>query len=791
MNTRRFERGFALPTVVITAVILMMLLAGGLSTVTNVRKALSEQYYIGLAREAAEAGVAYAQSCADKNIAAGASTGWGYDATTLQTGDLCNGSFPAGVNCTSSPTATTDQCYVYYNASTSPGVRTNFSIAAVAITGTTTYMIQSTGTVSLYGSAGTSYKSYSSMSFVRAGIQTSFANVAFGYSSTTGAFFGAIYPDGHIGAVGYNGDGQLGNGTITASATPRVFALPGGVRALSLYSSFLSVGRHMIAIGSDGKAYGAGANANGELGNNTTAAQQTTPIALNLANNAATPIPSPIYGTMLKYVVFVQSGNHNIYAAGLCDNGQLGTTYTISGCTDKHVFTRVALPSPVGASTYPKEPLQGSSQAALDNQSFVSTHGPYFATDRYTSVIIMQDGSVYAWGANDYGQIGDGTTTDRATPVRIGATIFGTGGITTAVQVANDGEEIYILGANGDVYAAGRNYHDALAGAPAPVESSTGLCIDDPGSSTTPGVTIRIHTCNGSGAQDVEWVQDAAGAPTSRGTVRIHPNASTTLCLENKNAVGTNGNPIILDTCDGSAQQGWWYIDDATGRYLENPNTGKCLDNPGNSSTSDTNLRLWTCNYTDAQDWIIQPSSTLSKVPISGVKRIATDQFTVMFLKTDNTVWGAGGNHMGQLGSGAIYNGNPFLMQFNLTAAKAGGAIPVDIKTTMVGTQTDPYANSYVVMSDGSVWGAGGNSFGQLGDGTTTDRSIPVEMSLPIGVVAKNVQSGLGTTVVYTQKRIVYTVGNNASGQLGDGTTTNRSTPVLGQYINVLPTIMY
>ena len=153
MNTRRFERGFALPTVVITAVILMMLLAGGLSTVTNVRKALSEQYYIGLAREAAEAGVAYAQSCADKNIAAGASTGWGYDATTLQTGDLCNGSFPAGVNCTSSPTATTDQCYVYYNASTSPGVRTNFSIAAVAITGTTTYMIQSTGTVSLYGSA--------------------------------------------------------------------------------------------------------------------------------------------------------------------------------------------------------------------------------------------------------------------------------------------------------------------------------------------------------------------------------------------------------------------------------------------------------------------------------------------------------------------------------------------------------------------------------------------------------------------------------------------------------------
>ena len=793
MNKRRFEQAFALPTVVITAVILMMLLVGGLSSVTSVRRGLNEQYYASLAREAAESGVSFAESCVDRNLGNGSSTGWGYDASTLETGDTCNGSFPSGVDCVGAPTADTDQCYVHYDMSGSPGVRSNFSIGAVSLPASGTYTINVTGTVSLYNSSGAVYKTYTSQSFSRTGVQPSFLQVAFGYSSTVGAFFGTIDPNGGVKATGYNVDGQLGNSTTTNALSPVVFGIPSTVRATALYSSFLSVGRHMVAITKNKSspygivAYGAGANANGELGNNTTAAQQSTPIALSI------PSGNPLYATMLKYVVFVQTDTHNIYASGLCDNGQLGTTYTISGCTDKHVFTRVALPSPVGASTYPMEPMQGTSPSALINQQYVATHGPYFSADRYTSLVIMQDGSVYSWGANDYGQIGDGTTTDRATPVRIGAGIFGTGGTTTAVQVANDGEEIYILGADGNVYGAGRNYHDALAGAPAPVQSATNLCWDDPSSSTTPGQRVRIHTCNATAAQDIQWVPSASGTYAAGGSIRFNIGA-TTLCFENQNNVAATSNPIVTAVCDGSPEQQWKYVDDGVNlRHVESVGApGYCIDNPGNSATSDTDTRLWTCNFTAAQEWDIQQQPALTKLPISGVARMATDQFTIMFLKTDGTVWAAGGNHMGQIGNGISYAGSPFLMKFNLSGATASGATVVDICTTLVGTQTDYWANSYVVMSDGTVWGAGGNTFGQLGIGSTsTIVSTPVKMQLPTGVQATAVMSGLGTTVVFTTKHKIYTVGNNITGQIGDGTATNRSTPILGQYTNVLPGIVY
>ena len=65
------------------------------------------------------------------------------------------------------------------------------------------------------------------------------------------------------------------------------------------------------------------------------------------------------------------------------------------------------------------------------------------------------------------------------------------------------------------------------------------------------------------------------------------------------------------------------------------------------------------------------------------------------------------------------------------------------------------------------------------------------KMNLPSGVVAASVQSGLGTAVVLTAGGKVYTVGNNSSGQLGDGTTVNSSTPQARQYVNVLPPIIF
>lgn len=98
-----------------------------------------------------------------------------------------------------------------------------------------------------------------------------------------------------------------------------------------------------------------------------------------------------------------------------------------------------------------------------------------------------------------------------------------------------------------------------------------------------------------------------------------------------------------------------------------------------------------------------------------------------------------------------------------------------------------------MVGDNGRVYGAGSNVFGQLGDGTTTDRATPVAMQVIDGtaVRAKQVQSGFGTTVIFTTDGKIFTVGNNANGQLGDGTTTNRSIPAASRYLNAVSTLVY
>ncbi|WP_030966501.1 RCC1 domain-containing protein [Streptomyces sp. NRRL S-378] len=82
--------------------------------------------------------------------------------------------------------------------------------------------------------------------------------------------------------------------------------------------------------------------------------------------------------------------------------------------------------------------------------------------------------------------------------------------------------------------------------------------------------------------------------------------------------------------------------------------------------------------------------------------------------------------------------------------------------------------HSLALMSDGTVKGWGANTSGQLGDGTTTDRPTPVVMD---GV--SNVRPiAAGGSHSLTREGQVKSVGGNASGQLGDGTTTTRTTVV-------------
>src|SRR5450759_3836047 len=122
-----------------------------------------------------------------------------------------------------------------------------------------------------------------------------------------------------------------------------------------------------------------------------------------------------------------------------------------------------------------------------------------------------------------------------------------------------------------------------------------------------------------------------------------------------------------------------------------------------------------------------------------------------------------GGNQYGQLGDGTTTN--------RLTP------VPVSGLTSGVVAVTAGYYHTCAVTSGGAVQCWGNNANGRLGDGTTTDRLTPVAVSgLTSGVMA--VTAGIQQTCALTNGGAVQCWGGNTWGQVGDGTTTDRWTPV-------------
>lgn len=166
---------------------------------------------------------------------------------------------------------------------------------------------------------------------------------------------------------------------------------------------------------------------------------------------------------------------------------------------------------------------------------------------------------------------------------------------------------------------------------------------------------------------------------------------------------------------------------------------------------------------------------TTAGTPMAGktITQIAAGPFSSYALASDGTVYGWGDNWSGSLGIGAPTSAH-------LPTAMVTAGTPMAGKTIVEIAASD--YNLYLLASDGTVYATGTNSWGTVGDGTNTDRRTPVAVKTSgtpmAGKTIKHIYATSGSAVAVDNAGAAYTWGYNYSGQLGDGTTTSRNAPV-------------
>jgi alpha-tubulin suppressor-like RCC1 family protein len=255
---------------------------------------------------------------------------------------------------------------------------------------------------------------------------------------------------GHVFAWGANETGQLGTGQQDDSLTPIGVRDGSGVGQLGDIKAIAAGMRHNLALTAAGSVYAWGNNDHAQLGNGTTDTH-TLPVLVRDAPGASPGVKLP--SRSLGNVIAVAAGwghslalkaDGTVWAWGENDGGQLGNGSTTSN----------SLPTQVRGP-------RGRRRAVLA-EAFLTGIVAIAAGERF-SVALRVDGTVWAWGANDEGQLGDGTLTDRHYPTAVVsdaqspvARLAGVKGIAAGLR------HVLAVGSSGTVWSWGTNQGGAL-----------------------------------------------------------------------------------------------------------------------------------------------------------------------------------------------------------------------------------------------------------------------------------------------------------------------------------------
>ena len=310
--------------------------------------------------------------------------------------------------------------------------------------------------------------------------------------------------------------------------------------------------------------------------------------------------------------------------------------------------------------------------------------GASVATGSSHNLALKSDGTVWAWGRNYYGQLGDGSTTDRSTPVQVQVS-----GLSDVIALAGRGEHSLALKSDGTVWAWGASSGDpsllsdviAIAAG-----DNYGLALKSDGTVWAWGKNYYGQLGNGSTSNSSPPVQVSG----MNDVIALAAGDSHTLALKSDGTVWA-----------------WGY--NGYGQL-------------GNGSTT----------------------SSTTPVPVSGltgVIALAAGDDHSLALKSDGTVWAWGLNNYGQLGDGSTtHRSTPVQVSGRVIAIAAGGYHSLALKSDGAvwawgNNQLTPVqvsglsgvialaagsSHTLALKSDGTVWAWGSNYYGQLGDGSTT-----------------------------------------------------------------------
>ena len=239
----------------------------------------------------------------------------------------------------------------------------------------------------------------------------------------------ALASDGTVYTWGNNDYGQLGNGNNIQSNVP-VAVNTSGVLSGKTITQIGAGQYHSIALASDGTVYTWGYNNYGQLGNGDNT-DSNVPVAVTTSGVLSGKTITKVAGGANHSIALASDGT--VYTWGFNEVGQLGN----GDYTDSNV------------------PVAVSTSGVLSGKTITQV-----AAGEVHSIALASDGTVYTWGYNYYGQLGNGNNTNSNVPVAV--TTSGALSGKTITQVACGGNYSIALASDGTVYTWGFNHYGQL-----------------------------------------------------------------------------------------------------------------------------------------------------------------------------------------------------------------------------------------------------------------------------------------------------------------------------------------